>query len=246
MKKPHKTYYTINTQYSNFLDSQNKEDFRKYIDYVAKYLDKKGSFLDIGCGTGITLELLKKKNVYGIEISKTSVAIAKKKKLQVKYYNGDKIPFKNNTFSIVGSYNVLEHVDNPLAFLDENLRVLKENGYLVIACPNFLSVTNDYHYHTRGIVRKIKNFLLTVSFFIQSKPQFLTMKPVVKKEFTVDDDAVNVTNPMSIMKWAKTKNLKKIYWSSNLIYAAGLKNTLDKPLFNPFLGSSFFIFKKDA
>lgn len=242
----HKAYYTNNKTYSAFLDSQTKEDFRKYANETAKLLKKKDTFLDIGCGTGIMIEMLKNKNAYGIEISKTSVAISKKKKLQVKYYNGEKIPFKNEFFNVVGSYNVLEHVDDPLPFLQENLRVLKKGGHLIIACPNFLSVTNDYHSHTRGNMRKLKNLFTMFQCFLSQKPLFLKMKPVVKKKFTVDDDAVNVTNPISIMKWASENKLTRVYWSSNLIYTSGIKNNIDLPLFNIFLGSSFLIFKKDA
>jgi 2-polyprenyl-3-methyl-5-hydroxy-6-metoxy-1,4-benzoquinol methylase len=44
--------------------------------------------------------------------------------------------FKQNSFSVVYSYHVLEHVDNPEMMLLELHRVLKPNGILFIGFPN--------------------------------------------------------------------------------------------------------------
>lgn len=50
---------------------------------------------------------------------------------------GEAIPFADASFDIVYSSNVLEHVGNPGAVLDEALRVLKPGGLLLIVVPNY-------------------------------------------------------------------------------------------------------------
>jgi SAM-dependent methyltransferase len=217
------------------------------VDFILKYLPKKGCFLDVGCGTGIALNMISKKNknVYGIEISQTSVKVCKSKKLNCQQYDGETIPFKDSFFDVVGSFNVLEHTDNPVSFLNENLRVLKNKGYLFVVCPNFLSTTNNYHYHTKGITRKIKNAKeIVIKSLWSFSSAFSKMKTINRKDFHPDDDAVNATNPIDILKWSKLQNLETKYWSSQQIYKESFINKFDFSYNRLFLGACFFIFKK--
>ena len=75
-------------------------------------------------------------------------------------YDGRQIPFPNGTFQAVGAFNVLEHVEDPVSFLDEMSRVLRPGGRMVISSPNFLRVLGwkDYHPRMRGIGQKWENF----------------------------------------------------------------------------------------
>lgn len=50
---------------------------------------------------------------------------------------GEAIPFPDDSFDLVYSSNVLEHVGNPEAVLDEALRVLKPGGLLLVVVPNY-------------------------------------------------------------------------------------------------------------
>lgn len=243
----HQAYYLENNKYSAFLDTQSPQDFSKYVDYLDRYSRQEDAILDVGCGTGIVIELLTQKSkqaTQGVDISNTSIEICKQKGLQCTAYDGKVFPFVDGSFQLVGSYNVLEHTDDPIAFLNEEFRILKKGGYLIVACPNFLSVTNSYHYHTSGVLQKIKNLFDLAGLIFSSKILFKKMDPVNREEFQPDDDAVNVTNSVSILKWAKSKDLKTVYWSSQSIYRQGILNYLDYSVLRLFLGSSFFVFKK--
>lgn len=50
--------------------------------------------------------------------------------------SGDHLPFCDAAFSKAYCFEVLEHVYNPKAVLDEIFRVLKDGGYLYLSIPN--------------------------------------------------------------------------------------------------------------
>lgn len=242
----HKKYYIENKKYSQFLETQKLSDFEKYIFYIKKHTMRDASFLDVGCGTGIVLENIKKSGIkgQGVEISSSSIKICKKKKLSCKLYGGERLPYKSNTFNSVGSFNVLEHTDNPKNFLKEKLRVLKKKGFLIIVCPNFLSITNSYHHHTQGFIQKILNFYDLIRKTNSRSYSFKKMDVINRLDFKPDDDACIVTNPLDIKKWGEVNKLKLIYWSSQQNYNRGFVSILDKGIMKYILGSCFFIFQK--
>lgn len=96
--------------------------------------------LDAGCGDGEIGRMLKERmraDVYGIDISKKGVAIARKKGLKPKVADMSKrIPFASNTFDLVISSATIEHVMNPDVFLKEIHRVLRPGGLVLISTPN--------------------------------------------------------------------------------------------------------------
>lgn len=240
------SYYYHNEKYSDYLNKQTKEAFQKISNIIIKYSHKLDHILDVGCGSGNLLQLLKnRKNKIGIDVSRISVENGKLKNLNCLVYNGKKIPFADKKFKVVSSLNVLEHVDDVELFLAENLRVLNKNGYLIITCPNFLSITNNFHWHTAGLRQKISNFFVLLKKIFFESYKFAKMKTIIREDFHPDDDACNVTNPIDILKWAKKKKLKLKYWSSQPLDRSNkMLDFIDGTFFKVFFGSSIFVFKK--
>lgn len=105
------------------------------------------NILEVGCGRSQILracpELIP--NYTGLDFSSELM-----KKNQLEFSNAKfhvfsdpvKFPFPDQSFDCVFSHFVIEHTVHPDVFLDECLRVLKPNGYLVILCPDFLGYDN--------------------------------------------------------------------------------------------------------
>jgi len=55
------------------------------------------------------------------------------------YYEGDVLPFPDQSFDAAISVSVLEHVTGPVNFLSEVLRVMKPGGVFYLAVPNRLN-----------------------------------------------------------------------------------------------------------
>ena len=116
-----------------------------------------------------------------------------------------KLPFPDRHFASVGALNVLEHVDEPEAFIGELVRVTKPGGRIVLSSPNFFRVFGfrDYHPRMRGIGSKWRNWkrLREKRRQMRVAPdavRFDRMPPIVKDPFTPDDDAIVATNALEM------------------------------------------------
>ena len=97
------------------------------------------SILDIGCGNGEIATYLSRKcaNLVSIDIEDNRENEANKKPLNFLLSN-ESLPFKNNSFDIVVSNHVIEHVSNNQEHIEEIYRVLNDDGIVYIATPNRL------------------------------------------------------------------------------------------------------------
>src|SRR5262249_2242057 len=101
--------------------------------------------------------------------------------------------------------NVLEHVEEPEAFIAELVRVTEAGGRIVLSSPNFFRVFGfrDYHPRMRGLANKWANWkrLREKRRQVRQEPRvrrFDHMKPIVKEPFTPDDDAIVATNAVEM------------------------------------------------
>lgn len=99
---------------------------------------EKGNILDIGAGTGDFLSVVKENgwNTIGVEPSEKAIAIAKKKGVSFVDQTSE---LENNSLDVITMWHVLEHVPNLDNQIKELKRLLKPNGSLIIAVPNFKS-----------------------------------------------------------------------------------------------------------
>lgn len=103
---------------------------------------KDGKFLDVGCGSGEFLLLMKKfkMDCYGVEPSRIDKTFVKKHKLKI--FNGTlkKAKYPKNYFDVITLSWVFEHLTNPSETLKELARILKPNGSLIISVPQSRSL----------------------------------------------------------------------------------------------------------
>jgi SAM-dependent methyltransferase len=108
-------------------------DTFKYLPYV-----KKDSFvLDFGCGGGYILKSLNVPNSFGVEPNEVARKECISKGLKV---SESLDYFEFNTFDLIYSNHVFEHLDSPLETAIKLGSYLKDQGVLIITVPNECSV----------------------------------------------------------------------------------------------------------
>jgi ubiquinone/menaquinone biosynthesis C-methylase UbiE len=100
--------------------------------------------LDVACGTGYGVGYMVDKGageVVGVDISMAAVDYAQERlgrnnKASFICADAIRLPFVDNAFDIVVSFETIEHIRQCRKFLAECRRVLKENGLLICSTPN--------------------------------------------------------------------------------------------------------------
>lgn len=173
---------------------------KKFMD-CSKFEDKK--VLEIGCGAGSDLIEYAKAGaeVYGIDITKKAIALAKKRfecesgfKHQhlLETYNGHNIPFANQTFDLVYSCGVLHHTPYMDHLFSEIYSVLKSCG--VFKCMlyhrdsllyNYSILCNAYQYSNIKTAHKHEENLSKHSEFRKGCPYTRVFsKPDIKNRLS--------------------------------------------------------------
>jgi len=109
---------------------------------VQEVLDQlpRGSMLDVGAGEGALSKWAIEKGfaVSATDIDKQNFHISGIPFIETDL--GNRWPFADNTFDVVVSVEVLEHVENHYHFLSECCRICKPTGRIVLSTPNCHSI----------------------------------------------------------------------------------------------------------
>jgi ubiquinone/menaquinone biosynthesis C-methylase UbiE len=164
-----------------------------YFEYIKMYTQNKSKWLDLGCGHTLVPKWISDKRdilskhdfIVGIDCNQLS--LTKNHSIRKKIC-GDisRLPFMDNTFDIITSNMVFEHLANPGQQLNEIYRVLSPGGYLLFHTPN------KYGYTT---------------LFGRMLPENIS-KPIVKMLENRTDDDIFPT-------YYKLNSVKEVYDISN-------------------------------
>lgn len=124
--------------FSNLYQFVKKWSLHKKANLIFDQNQGIGSILDIGAGTGDFLKVLKEKGwqVYGMEPNKNAVKLASEKGIELKSTLDD---FNGKQFDVITLWHVLEHIPNLNETILKLSNLVKPNGTLIIAVPNFKS-----------------------------------------------------------------------------------------------------------
>ncbi len=118
-----------------------KSALKRKLKLINSFNSEEKNLLDIGCGTGDFLQISKDNNwnVSGIEPNERARNIANKKTNNSVFETEQLLVFEDNSFDVITLWHVLEHLPNLEEHIAVFKRLLKPNGTLIIAVPNYKS-----------------------------------------------------------------------------------------------------------
>lgn len=214
-------FYRGSTEYRAMLVKEDiPEKFLPYFSMISCGVNKGAFGLDFGCGTGTSSVMLAQAGyrVIGMDFSS---AFRRDMKQSFVQGNGFYLPFKDSSFDFVGMNAVIEHIPDVERFMNEVIRVLKQNGCLIIWSTNLLSPmkpakallaatgVNILHRNYGTGLQALGHIFLNIFMIIKktfSKQYRLTyIKPQLEKFAGPDDDAVYLSNPIDLIRCLKRR-----------------------------------------
>ncbi|MFC1725343.1 class I SAM-dependent methyltransferase [candidate division KSB1 bacterium] len=129
-------------------DWNSKEEYLLFLKqkkayHIAKDYCGGKKVLDYSCGSGYGTSLISKKAdiIFGVDIDEEVIAYCKMKYIGhnitfQKIKKNNIIPFEDQYFDVIVSFQVIEHIPDVNKYLSEFKRVLKDNGSVFISTPN--------------------------------------------------------------------------------------------------------------
>ena len=164
----------------NYLSPVTLKRYHELLDEFEKY-KKTGKMLDVGCGIGLFLIEAQKRGweVYGTEYTDRAIEICRSHNINMKQGKLDPAWFSSETFDIVTSFEVIEHINNPVEEVRNINEVLRMGGLFYFTTPNFNAIERyflksnyniiGYPEHLSYYTKRTVNHLLTRNGFKKKK-----------------------------------------------------------------------------
>ncbi len=252
-----KRYYQSSTRYRDDLITHGKPFLDPFIQLVERHVQRPARILDLGCGTGLSTNLLNEAGyeTCGVDISPLFLSVEKQNTPEIDLLASDalRLPFADDTFDTVAAFEFVEHVHDIPALLDEILRVVKTRGFIVIHSPNlfspYLPAFDLIRMLAGGEGRPVfaetvpqafrwfrHNLFASILKKLYPRPCFVYREPdLSEQEIGGDSDSVYLANQIDLCRYLKSKGCA----IDKRAHAMSLKNKFLvalTPNFAPYIG----------
>ena len=126
-------------------ETRKQKVFQPRVDRMVHYLNlfspNAQSIVEVGCAFGTFLELAKSswpfERIVGVEPTPGLAQTAKNKGIQVIEDVIENIELSEDLkFDVLTNFEVIEHLGDPLGFLEKSAKLLVDGGLIMISCPN--------------------------------------------------------------------------------------------------------------
>jgi len=147
--------------------------------------------LDIACGEGYGTAAIAgagAAQVIGVDLCEQTCARTRVKYgIDARVGNADAIPLDDGSVDLVVSFETIEHLCNPVRFLNECHRVLSSHGKLIISTPNRpvyrqRSPSNPHHHHEMTVA-EFEDALRTQFDHVQLFGQNIPLPPLLSRRY---------------------------------------------------------------
>ncbi|MBI4860114.1 MAG: methyltransferase domain-containing protein [Candidatus Riflebacteria bacterium] len=126
--------------------------------------------LDLGCGTGANLEILRRRgHPVGLDSSRSALGFCRQRHLTgLLHGDGARLGLREGAFDLITAMDSLEHIPDDVGTLRECLRVLKPGGQMLISVPAYGFLWSEHdealHHVRRYSGAELRNKLTLAGF----------------------------------------------------------------------------------
>lgn len=215
---------------NDYLSPVTVKRYNELLDQFEKYR-KTGKMLDVGCGIGLFLIEAKKRGweVYGTEFTDRAIEICREKGIQMEQGKLDPAWYTENSFDVVTSWEVMEHINNPLEEVSNIRQILRPGGLFFFTTPNFNAFERyvlksnynviEYPEHLCYYTKRTMNYLLKNNGFSREKMTTtgISLTRIRTSMKQGKEKLISATSTDELLRTSLEKNIIK----------RGLKNTVN-------------------
>ena len=117
-------------------------DHVRFAEHALRSSGARGPLVDVGCGGGLFLAMMRQRGfpVIGLDFSREAAGIAwRRQRVPAVCAVLTEAPFPAGACAAVSMFHVLEHLEDPRAYLEAAGRMLAADGRLIVQVPNAAS-----------------------------------------------------------------------------------------------------------
>jgi len=222
------------------------------IEAVKKYCPQ-NQFFDVGGGNGFVAKGLEDAGISTVlvEPGVQGCLNAKKRNLQnIVCSTFENASFKKNTIPAIGLFDVVEHIENDIAFLKSAHDYLQQNGFIFITVPAYQTLWSnedaDAGHFRRYTTKQLENKLKAIGFTIEYSTYIFSVLPFAVFLFRTIPSKFGLNKNSNDFNKHKNEHQKKsgitdkilnCFWASEL-------NKIRQGKGIPFGGSCFVVARK--
>jgi len=198
--------------------------FATYTDVVQRLAGEQGWVLDLGCGGGQTTYAIASgvRQVLGLDISCLALRGRPPQPDNVSFVQADaaSLPFASRCFDVVAFHDALEHLPAVERALQQALRVVRPDGWLVVFSPNLISPLRSWSLLAQGARSGKWHPDASPCFWLRSLWLNALKVTGLQREFTYrqplvrdlswpgpDYDAIYLVNPLDLLHFSRQHDL---------------------------------------
>ena len=219
-----KLFYQTSDAYQHGLRERETDAFHhEFLRMVRTYIPPPSKLLDLGCGSGYSSLRLAESGyrVLGMDISEKFLdRAASRIGNQLQYTIGDalEMPFADQSFDGIASFDMIEHVVDAERVFREVDRTLRPGGRVVYVCPNYWSpiipikalinllrggpgYLSFYESIPAALLGILTTGLGTLKKMARSETQFIYRTPQLEGLTDADCDCVYLPSPVDFRRY---------------------------------------------
>lgn len=232
LRQQMREFYQTSEAYKGLLAAHDEAYLRHYVELVTRYAPPNSKILDLGCGNGISARLINQAghDVVGTDISPLFLQEARAwENRQLRYQVCDvlELPFETQSFDVICSNELIEHLPDVETALGEMTRVVRRGGKIVLSGPNLCSPITPFLDWLGLIIGKpgrpvwgetkrqaweqfVKNCRLwATKRFARRAPQFLYRAPNLQTDaIGGDSDSAYYASPIDLARFFRMHELQ--------------------------------------